>query len=94
MRYVLQVVLSNAQHPEYGQATIPFPIPNQNYDSTIAGHFKIALHHGDNTFFIVHQQYLFHEWASFPRVLKSISYKSQDFLKSLYSTPKILAILS
>lgn len=32
MRYVLQVVLSNAQHPEYGQATIPFPIPNQNYD--------------------------------------------------------------
>ena len=29
MRYVLQVVLSNAQHPEYGQATIPFPIPNQ-----------------------------------------------------------------
>ena len=36
MRYVLQAVLSNAQHPEYGQATIPFPIPNQNYDSTIA----------------------------------------------------------
>lgn len=35
MRYVLQAVLSNAQHPEYGQATIPFPIPNQNYDSTI-----------------------------------------------------------
>ena len=33
MRYVLQVVLSNAQHPEYGQATIPFPIPNQNYKS-------------------------------------------------------------
>ena len=32
MRYVLQVVLSNAQHPEYGQATIPFPIPNQNYE--------------------------------------------------------------
>lgn len=31
MRYVLQAVLSNAQHPEYGQATIPFPIPNQNY---------------------------------------------------------------
>ena len=32
---MLQGVLSNAQHPEYGQATIPFPIPNQNYDSTI-----------------------------------------------------------
>ena len=27
MRYVLQVVLSNAQHPEYGQATIPSPFP-------------------------------------------------------------------
>lgn len=35
MRYVLQVVLSNAQHPEYGQATIPFPIPNQNYPKKI-----------------------------------------------------------
>lgn len=31
MSYVIQAVLSNAQHPEYGQVTIPFPIPNQNY---------------------------------------------------------------
>ena len=35
MSYVIQAVLSNAQHPEYGQVTIPFPIPNQNYDCTI-----------------------------------------------------------
>ena len=32
MSYVIQAVLSNAQHPEYGQVTIPFPIPNQNYE--------------------------------------------------------------
>lgn len=35
MNYVIQAVLSNARHPEYGQVTIPFPIPNQNYDCTI-----------------------------------------------------------
>ena len=35
MSYVIQAVVSNAQHPEYGQVTIPFPIPNQNYDCTI-----------------------------------------------------------
>lgn len=34
MNYVIQAVLSNARHPEYGQVTIPFPIPNQNYDCT------------------------------------------------------------
>ena len=28
---VLRCVLSNAAHPEYGQATIPFPIPTQEY---------------------------------------------------------------
>ncbi len=33
--YVIKAVLSNAQHPEYGQATIPFPIPNGEYDQTI-----------------------------------------------------------
>lgn len=82
---------------------ITYNMLDEHYDTDIfteptikgkLGANAIALHHGDNTFFIVHQQYLFHEWASFPRVLKSISYKSQDFLKSLYSTPKILAILS
>ena len=29
---MFQAVLSNAQHPEYGAATIPFPIPNKEYD--------------------------------------------------------------
>ncbi len=33
--YVIKAVLSNAQHPEYGQATIPLPIPNEEYDQTI-----------------------------------------------------------
>lgn len=28
----MQVVLSNALHPNYGVATIPFPIPKDNYD--------------------------------------------------------------
>ena len=29
---MMQVVLSNADHPEYGVATIPFPIPKEQYD--------------------------------------------------------------
>jgi len=33
--YFIKAVLSNAQHPEYGQTTIPFPIPNEEYDQTI-----------------------------------------------------------
>lgn len=35
MGYVIQAVLSNAQHPKYGQITIPFPIPKEEYDHTI-----------------------------------------------------------
>lgn len=43
MSYVIQAVLSNAQHPEYGQVTIPFPIPNQNYDCTIGGYITYMI---------------------------------------------------
>ena len=32
---MLEAVLSNADHPEYGVATIPFPIPKEQY--TIMG---------------------------------------------------------
>jgi len=35
MRYVIKAVLSNAQRPECGQVTIPFPIPTDQYDQTI-----------------------------------------------------------
>ena len=35
MNYVIQAVLSNTQHPECGQVTIPFPIPVDQYDNTI-----------------------------------------------------------
>ena len=35
MSYVIQAVLSNPQHPECGQITIPFPIPVDQYDQTI-----------------------------------------------------------
>ena len=34
-RPVLCCVLSNAAHPEYGQATVPFPIPAQEYKRTL-----------------------------------------------------------
>ena len=30
-----KVILSNKAHPEYGEATIPLPIPDDQYDSTI-----------------------------------------------------------
>ena len=32
---VLRCVLSNAAHPEYGQVTIPFPIPVMEYERTL-----------------------------------------------------------
>lgn len=32
---ILHVVLSNAQHPEYGVVTIPFPIPREDFDHCI-----------------------------------------------------------
>lgn len=35
MSDVLKAVLSHPQHPEHGQVTISFPIPNDQYDQTI-----------------------------------------------------------
>ena len=35
MSYVIKAVLSNPRRPECGQITIPFPIPNDQYDQTI-----------------------------------------------------------
>ena len=32
---MMRAVLSNADHPEYGVATIPFPIPKEQYDQCI-----------------------------------------------------------
>jgi len=32
---MIQAVLSNRQHPEYGVVTIPFPIKNEDYDQTV-----------------------------------------------------------
>lgn len=32
---MLEAVVSNADHPEYGVATIPFPIPKEQYDQCI-----------------------------------------------------------
>ena len=32
---MLEAVISNADHPEYGVATIPFPIPKEQYDQCI-----------------------------------------------------------
>ena len=32
---IFNAVVSNKAHPEYGQATIPFPIPDSEYDHTI-----------------------------------------------------------
>ena len=30
-----KAILSNKVHPEFGQATVPFPIPDSEYDHTI-----------------------------------------------------------
>ena len=31
---MMHAVLSNSRHPEYGQLTVPFPIPRGAYDDT------------------------------------------------------------
>ena len=33
---MMHAVLSNSRHPEYGQLTVPFPIPRGAYDDTVA----------------------------------------------------------
>lgn len=33
---MFRAVLSNPRHPEYGVATVPFPIKNEDYDQIIA----------------------------------------------------------
>ena len=33
---IFKAILSNKAHPELGQATIPFPVPDSEYDYTIA----------------------------------------------------------
>ena len=35
MAPLVQAVLANQEHPEYGVATIPFPIPNEEYDHCV-----------------------------------------------------------
>ena len=32
---IFKVALNNKAHPEYGEASIPFPIPSSEYDHTI-----------------------------------------------------------
>lgn len=42
---MFQVVLSNPEHPEYGVATIPFPVPRDQY--TYCMELLAALEIGD-----------------------------------------------
>ena len=35
IQLIFQALVSNKAHPEYGAATIPFPIPGSDYDRTI-----------------------------------------------------------
>ena len=32
---IMKAAISSKTHPEYGHATIPFPIPDSEYDHTI-----------------------------------------------------------
>ena len=43
MRYVIDAALRNPQHPEYGQATVSFPIPDQEYDHTMKQLEKLGI---------------------------------------------------
>lgn len=33
--YIIKAVIENPKHPAYGTATIPFPIPETEYDKTV-----------------------------------------------------------
>lgn len=35
MRYMIKAALVSPNHPEYGTATVPFPIPSEDYDRTM-----------------------------------------------------------
>ena len=35
MRYMIKAALVSPNHPEYGTATVPFPIPREDYDRTM-----------------------------------------------------------
>lgn len=45
MGYVLKAVLSSAQHPEYGQITIPFPVPDEEYGCMIPERAEVSVFH-------------------------------------------------
>ena len=40
---MMHAVLSNSRHPEYGQLTVPFPIPRGAYDDTVAALYGAPL---------------------------------------------------
>lgn len=42
MGYVLKAVLSSAKHPEYGQITIPFPVPDEEYGRVVRPSVQIT----------------------------------------------------
>ena len=41
----MQVTLCNRNHPEYGVATIPLPIPNEEYDNCMELLEKLKILH-------------------------------------------------
>lgn len=45
---MIQAVLSNPSHPEYGVATIPFPIPHDQYAHCINVYINRAANKGGN----------------------------------------------
>lgn len=55
MSYVIKAVLGKSQHPEYGRMTLPFPIPNNQYDQTIGMLQTFDLGYSVNRDCIVHE---------------------------------------
>ena len=41
--FVIRSALSNAEHPEYGSMSVDFPIPDEQYDHTIAELEKLGI---------------------------------------------------
>ena len=74
-----KAVLGNAKHPEYGVANIPFPIPNEQYESTME--MMRALEIGDALVRDCRVEEITHGWPILKRLEKiAVNIDELDYL--------------
>lgn len=74
-----KAVLSNAQHPEYGVMTVPFPIPSEQYDEVIEMLHSVEL--GDSLKRDCHVDEISDDWPILKRLeTSSVNIDELDYL--------------